>query len=280
MKSFLWVIYPTHLFLHVATVSDKSLASLASECFEKMKLLSWTFWTDCYILRRSRLLKVQFSSVQDSIYALGKAHDYAIHPLSLSDVVYETVPMFVWLTTVLSRPFSEGRRTLPLSAPLSPRRAVVWCPWLCASGCVSSSSTPQIFRDGSHLWWLLCLPVCLLCHYFPSLQGSTSTGVLEGWCRPLTNSQSGLSILLFQCSKLSEHVRMMACVVWLPPLEAIQRKALEIRPPPLSSWRLRQSLSSWVVAAPCLAVKPHPVWFLVTEPSVYAMRSCSLCLFF
>ena len=28
-------------------------------------------------------------------------------------------------------------------------------------------------------------------------------------------------------------------------------------------------LSSWMVAAPCLIVKPHRDWFLVTEPSVY-----------
>ena len=30
-------------------------------------------------------------------------------------------------------------------------------------------------------------------------------------------------------------------------------------------------LSSWMVAAPCLTVKPHHDWSLVTEPSVYAM---------
>ena len=35
------------------------------------------------------------------------------------------------------------------------------------TGCVSSSSTLQIFRDASHLWWLLCPPIYLLGH-FPS----------------------------------------------------------------------------------------------------------------
>ena len=40
--------------------------------------------------------------------------------------------MFVWLTMALSRPFKEDRRVLPLSTPLSSRRSMVWCPWLCA----------------------------------------------------------------------------------------------------------------------------------------------------
>ena len=34
------------------------------------------------------------------------------------------------------------------------------------------------------------------------------------------------------------------------------------------------ALSSWMVVAPCLTVKPHPDWSLVTKPSVYTMRSC------
>ena len=31
-----------------------------------------------------------------------------------------------------------------------------------------------------------------------------------------------------------------------------------------------------MVVAPCLIAKPHPDWSLVTEPSVYTMRSCGL----
>ena len=39
-------------------------------------------------------------------------------------------------------------------------------------------------------------------------------------------------------------------------------------------------LSSWmVVVTPCLTVKPHPEWSLVTEPSVYAVTlSCLLAI--
>ena len=32
----------------------------------------------------------------------------------------------------------------------------------------------------------------------------------------------------------------------------------------------------WMVVAPCLTVKPHPDWSLVTEPPVYTMRSYGL----
>ena len=56
-----------------------------------------------------------------------------------------------------------------------------------------SSSTLEIFREASHLWVLLCPPVCLLGH-FPSLrhvQGSTPTGVFKGGCRPSTHSSLG-----------------------------------------------------------------------------------------
>ena len=45
--------------------------------------------------------------------------------------------------------------------------------------------------------------------------------------------------LITFCSKLDESVRMIAHVIWLSPLEAIQRKAWVTASPPLWSWRLR-----------------------------------------
>jgi len=39
---------------------------------------------------------------------------------------------------------------------------------------------------------------------------------------------------------------------------------------------VQAALSSWIVVTPSLTVKPHPDWSLVTEPSVYTMRSCGL----
>ena len=105
---------------------------------------------------------------------------------------------------------------------------------------------------------MVCLPVSLLGH-FPSLryvQGSTTIGVFEGGYRTVDTCQINVlfyvwsqqrdirspptpmschaslgflfhfSLLLF-CNKLIESVRMMACVVRLSPLEAVQRRAWE-----------------------------------------------------
>ena len=75
------------------------------------------------------------------------------------------------------------------------------------AGSVSSSSTLQIFREASYLWWLPCPLVYLLGH-FPSLrhvQGSTPTGVFEDGCRPLTHSSLGFPFhfSLFVASSLN-----------------------------------------------------------------------------
>ena len=84
-------------------------------------------------------------SVQDGIYALGKAHMRSTpSPRIFPNVAFETVPMFVLLTMALSRPFKEDRLALPLSTSLSSRRSVVRCPWLCAPHVVSQAS--QHFR--------------------------------------------------------------------------------------------------------------------------------------
>ena len=73
---------------------------------------------------------VLFCSVQDNIHGLGKAHMRSTPSLrSVPSVAFDTVPVFVWLTMALSRPFKEDRLALPL-----PTRAflqMVWCPWLC-----------------------------------------------------------------------------------------------------------------------------------------------------
>ena len=44
---------------------------------------------------------------------------------NFASVAPETVPVFVWQTMALSRPFKEDRRALPLSTPLSSRRSVM-----------------------------------------------------------------------------------------------------------------------------------------------------------
>ena len=66
---------------------------------------------------------VQFSSAQDGIYALGKAHMRFTPSLrSFPNVALERVPMLVLLTMALSRPLKEDRWALPLSTPLFSRR--------------------------------------------------------------------------------------------------------------------------------------------------------------
>ena len=70
----------------------------------------------------------QFSSVQNGIHALGKAHTIMPSTPSLRGspiVAFETVPVFARLTMVVSRPFKEDRLALPLSTLLSSRRSVV-----------------------------------------------------------------------------------------------------------------------------------------------------------
>ena len=90
----------------------------------------------CRQLRYSLWSSDLISSVQDGIYVLGKAHMRSAPSLrGFPNVVFhafETVPLFVWLTMALSRPLKEDRLALPLSTPLSSRRSMVWCPWLCA----------------------------------------------------------------------------------------------------------------------------------------------------
>ena len=63
--------------------------------------------------QQPRRYKYRFSSVQDGIYALGKAHMRSTRSLrSFLNVAFETVPMFVWLTMALT--IKKRLATLPL----------------------------------------------------------------------------------------------------------------------------------------------------------------------
>ena len=66
--------------------------------------------------------------------------------LSFPSVAFETVPMFIRLTMVLSRPLKEDCLALPFFTPLSPP-GDWWCDVLgfVPAGSVSSFSTLQIF---------------------------------------------------------------------------------------------------------------------------------------
>ena len=67
-----------------------------------------------------------FCSVQDGIYALGKAPMRSTPSLrSFPNLAFETVLVFVRLKMALSRPFREDHLALPLSTPPSSRRPMV-----------------------------------------------------------------------------------------------------------------------------------------------------------
>ena len=97
---------------------------------------------------------------------------------------------------------------------------------------VSSSSTLQIFWDASHLWWLLCPPICQLGH-----RASITPACPEQlqphrgfrrWMSTIDTFQSGLPIPLFTfCSKLNKSARISedegTCS--LSPPAAIQQRA-------------------------------------------------------
>ena len=119
---------------------------------------------------------IQFSS-RWYVYVFRKAHHIIMRSTpslrSFPNVAFETVPVFVWLMMFLSHPFKKI-----ILHFLLPCLDVLGFPFV-PTGSVMGSSTLQIFREASHLWGLLCLPVCLLGH-FPSLwhiQGSTATEV-------------------------------------------------------------------------------------------------------
>ena len=88
----------------------------------------YNLWTKDYKYINLQSL-VQFSSVQGGIYALGKAHMRSTPSRrSFSIIGFETVPVFVWLTMALPRPFKEDRLALPLSSVVT----YVWLrahPW-------------------------------------------------------------------------------------------------------------------------------------------------------
>ena len=78
------------------------------------------------------------------------------------------------------------------------------------------------------------------------------------------------------CSKLIESVKMMASAVRLSYLEASQRTVRVTSSTSVGKLEVENVqalLFSWVVVSPCLTVKPHPDWSLVTD-----MRPCRLLL--
>ena len=74
---------------------------------------------------------------------------------------------------------------------------------------------------------MVALPASLSALSFPltpACPGQYTHRILRRWMSNIDTCQSGPPIPFFTCcSRLNESVRMMACVVWLSSLEAIQR---------------------------------------------------------
>ena len=88
---------------------------------------------------------VQFSSIQFKMASIIMPSILSLR--SFPNVAFETVPMFVWLTMTLSRPFKEGHLALPLPRLSLPGDR--WCGVFSfvPAGSVSSFSLLQIFRS-------------------------------------------------------------------------------------------------------------------------------------
>ena len=96
---------------------------------------------------------LQFTSVQDGIYTHRKAHTHSTPTLrSFPNVVFEMVPMFLWLTMALSHPFREDRLALPLFTSLSTLHYKRPSP-------VQPSPSPSVLPQRKHrLQWSLFPP--------------------------------------------------------------------------------------------------------------------------
>ena len=114
------------------------------------------------------------------------------------NIAFETVPICIWSTMALSRPFNQDCRALLLSTPFTSRQSMVWCPWPCnvLAGSVSSFSTLKVLSDTSHLWWLLCPPVYLLGHFPITLAcpGQCVRRCFRRWMSTIDARQSWLPI--------------------------------------------------------------------------------------
>ena len=81
----------------------------------------------CLLVMRNTTTSFSFSSVQDGVMAVGKAHTRSVTSLnSLPKIVLEKVAMFVWLNTDHSRLRRVERRPLPFTSPLFFGLSVLW----------------------------------------------------------------------------------------------------------------------------------------------------------
>ena len=120
---------------------------IASQCSSSFLSNPW-IWTSGIMgrVKQNVSRRVQFSLLPEGMYALGKAHKLSTSSLRSSpNIAFDTVPMSVWLTMVLSRPFKEECRALAaLPTPLLQAIDGVVSLALCLH---IASQAPQQFRS-------------------------------------------------------------------------------------------------------------------------------------
>ena len=190
----------------------------------------------------------QSSSVQDDICALEKAHMRSTSSLSFPNVALQTVPMFIRLTMALS---CLSRRSSSASFFHASLLQAIY-------GVVSLALCPQIVFQAPQYFkfsetqatfegCFACQSICGVVSLTPACPGQYTHRSFRSWCRPLVDTfRSGLPNPFFTfCSKLIESVRMVACMVRLSPLEAIQRMRGQRRFS-VRKWCMRMCVCVWM----------------------------------
>ena len=157
-----------------------------------------------------------------------KAHNYAFHPVSqrFPNVAFQTVPMFVWLTMALCRPFKdEDRLALLLSTPLLQAIDGVMSFALCSQHFRSSET--QATCDGCFTRKSVGSVI--------SLHSGMSTGLskvdVDHWHIPVWASHSTVHFFFFLfCNKVIKSVMLsvgkaLTALIW--PAPDVERKTQE-----------------------------------------------------
>ena len=143
----------THVAVHFSSAWYIGLRALKAHMRSTIYFSSVQHGIQAYVLAKP-ICALSFSSVQfSSTWYIGlharEAHMRSTSSLtSFPSTAFKTVSMFVLFKMTLFHPFKEDRRALILSTPLSSRRPIIECPWLCARRqCLKLLNTSDLPRS-------------------------------------------------------------------------------------------------------------------------------------
>ena len=145
------------------------------------------------------------------------------------------------------------------------------------TGSVSSFSTLPIFWEALVT---VALPASLSAQSFPftpACPGQYTHWSFEGGCWPSTHSSLGFPFHFSLCSKLTESVKMMASVVWLSPLEAIQWRMWRTASACIVKLKVETEWFSWMVVVPCSSTQPRLVFGDNHQCTLWDLAVCHFC---